>query len=64
MADPKEGAPSSDAIGYGITSSGAVRTGLAARSWEVTRPALTPTPGSDFPPIDRLRWIVHSYSRI
>jgi Glycosyltransferase Family 4 len=64
VANPKEGAPSSDAIGYGITSSGAVRTGLAARGWEVTRPALTPTPSSGFPRIDRLRWIVHSYSRI
>lgn len=35
VADSKAGAPSSDAIGYGITASGAVRDGLRAMGFDL-----------------------------
>jgi glycosyltransferase involved in cell wall biosynthesis len=38
VADPKAGAQSSDAIGYGITASGAVRDGLRATGFDLRCP--------------------------
>ena len=40
QAGPTGGAPSSDAIGYGITASTAIRTGLRAAGFDVVRPEI------------------------
>lgn len=64
VADPRRGVPSSDAIGYGITASGVIRDGLAARGWHVICPKVDAVAGSGAGRADRLRWILHSYTAI
>src|SRR3954471_12338703 len=44
VPDPKVGVPSSDAIGYGITASAAIRDGLGALGLDVVRPWFAPRP--------------------
>jgi glycosyltransferase involved in cell wall biosynthesis len=57
------GAPSSDAIGYGITASAAIRTGLGAAGFEVVRPAIDVPDGNDAR-VTRLRWLLSSYGGV
>ncbi len=57
------GAPSSDAIGYGITASGAIRTGLAAAGFDVVRPAIGVSDDNDAR-VARLRWLLASYDGV
>ena len=53
-------APSSDAIGYGITASTAIRTGLRAGGWDVVRPEIA-VPDDHDQRAARLRWLLSSY---
>jgi glycosyltransferase involved in cell wall biosynthesis len=53
-------APSSDAIGYGITASAAIRTELTAAGFDVVRPAISAPAGP--PRVARLRWLLSSYA--
>ncbi len=55
-----QSAPSSDAIGYAITSSAAIRSGLAATGWEVIQPPIDVPDGPD-PQVRRLRWLLCAY---
>jgi glycosyltransferase involved in cell wall biosynthesis len=65
VPDPKVGVPSSDAIGYGITASSAIRDGLGALGLEVVRPRLDPSPtGSGGGPEARLSWILANYRSV
>ncbi len=64
VTDPRGGVPSSDAIGYGITASGVIRDGLAARGWQVICPKVAAVAESGSPRADRLRWILQSYTAI
>jgi glycosyltransferase involved in cell wall biosynthesis len=57
------GAPSSDAIGYGITASSAIRTGLAAGGFDVVRPDV-PVPNENDRRLGRLRWLLSMYDGI
>jgi glycosyltransferase involved in cell wall biosynthesis len=57
------GAPSSDAIGYGITASAAIRTGLAAAGFEIVRPEVAVTADDDGG-VARLRWLLSSYQGV
>lgn len=57
---PSGGMPSSDAIGYGITASAAIRTGLSAAGWEVERPEIIIPDGED-ERVRRLRWLLSAY---
>lgn len=57
------GAPSSDAIGYGITASTAIRTGLSSAGFDVVRPVIT-VPGDNDERVARLRWLVSSYDAV
>ena len=52
--------PSSDAIGYAITSSEAIRTGLRAAGWEVLRPDISGLQDQKGP-VRRLRWLLRTY---
>jgi glycosyltransferase involved in cell wall biosynthesis len=52
--------PSSDAIGYAITSSATIRTGLADLGWEVIQPQID-LPEEDDGHVRRLRWLLRSY---
>jgi len=61
VPDPKVGVPSSDAIGYGITASSAIRDGLAARGLDVVRPRLDLPPTEPGGPDQRLSWILANY---
>ena len=62
VPDPKVGVPSSDAIGYGITASSAIRDGLGALGLDVVRPRLDPSPtGTGRGPEERLSWILSNY---
>jgi glycosyltransferase involved in cell wall biosynthesis len=61
VPDPKVGVPSSDAIGYGITASSAIRDGLAARGLDVVRPRLDLPPTGPGGPGQRLSWILANY---
>jgi glycosyltransferase involved in cell wall biosynthesis len=54
-------APSSDAIGYGITASTAIRGGLRATGFDVVTPEVT-VPGDDDGRVARLRWLLSSYA--
>jgi glycosyltransferase involved in cell wall biosynthesis len=62
-ADPTSAggsSPSSDAIGYAITSSAAIRTGLRAAGWEVLQP--DPSGFQDQNGhVQRLRWFLRAY---
>jgi glycosyltransferase involved in cell wall biosynthesis len=57
------GAPSSDAIGYGITASSAIRTGLEAAGFGVIRPEIAVPDDSDAR-VARLRWLLSSYDGV
>jgi glycosyltransferase involved in cell wall biosynthesis len=57
------GAPSSDAIGYGITASTAIRTGLSAAGFEIVRPDVVDTTEDDVR-VARLRWLLSSYQGV
>ena len=63
QALPPGGAPSSDAIGYGITASTAIRRGLRTAGFEVDGPEI-PVPGDDDPRVARLRWLLSSYAGV
>ena len=52
--------PSSDAIGYAITSSAAIRTGLRAAGWEVMQPDLSGLQDHNGH-VRRLRWFLRAY---
>ena len=52
--------PSSDAIGYSITSSTAIRTELTALGWDVLRPQIH-LPDEEDGHVRRLRWLLRSY---
>jgi glycosyltransferase involved in cell wall biosynthesis len=52
--------PSSDAIGYAITSSAAIRTGLRAAGWEVLQPDLSGLQDQNGH-VRRLRWFLRAY---
>jgi len=63
------GAPSSDAIGYGVTASAAIRTGLAAAGFDLARPevavpAAGDGAGDDDERVGRLRWLLSSYDGV
>jgi glycosyltransferase involved in cell wall biosynthesis len=60
VADPKRGASSSDAIGYGITASTAIRNGLLALGFDVREPAITAGGGRE----GRLPWILANYQSV
>ena len=68
------GAPSSDAIGYGVTASAAIRTGLAAAGFDLARPEVAVPAAGDGAAGDgagagdervgRLRWLLSSYDGV
>ena len=60
---PTGGAPSSDAIGYGITASTAIRTGLRAAGFDVVRPEIA-VPDDNDERAARLRWLLSSYDGV
>lgn len=61
VPDPKHGPLSSDAIGYSITASRAIRRGLTALGFEILRPQVQGL--ADGPePLRRLRWLLSSYA--
>ncbi|HST96601.1 MAG TPA: hypothetical protein VLJ85_03085, partial [Geodermatophilus sp.] len=65
VSDPKVGVPASDAIGYGITASSAIRDGLGAVGLDVVRPRLDPPPtGTGGGPEERLTWILANYRSV
>jgi glycosyltransferase involved in cell wall biosynthesis len=65
VPDPRAGVPASDAIGYGITASSAIRDGLAALGLDVVRPRLDPPPtGTGGGPEERLTWILANYRSV
>jgi glycosyltransferase involved in cell wall biosynthesis len=55
-----ESSPSSDAIGYAITSSQAIRTGLGAAGWEVLQPDVSDLQDQNGQ-VRRLRWFLRAY---
>jgi glycosyltransferase involved in cell wall biosynthesis len=57
------GAPSSDAIGYGITASTAIRSGLSAAGFDVVRPEIG-VPDDNDERVARLRWLLSSYDGV
>ena len=63
QAVPTGGAPSSDAIGYGITASAAIRTGLRAAGFDVVRPEIA-VPDDTDERVARLRWLLSSYDGV
>ncbi len=65
VPDPKVGVPASDAIGYGITASSAIRDGLGTLGLDVVRPRLDPSPtGTGGAPDERLAWILANYRSV
>jgi glycosyltransferase involved in cell wall biosynthesis len=54
---------SSDAIGYGITASTAIRKGLRAGGWHIVRPEIT-VPSDRDQRAARLRWLLSSYDGV
>lgn len=62
-AQPMGASPSSDAIGYGITASAAIRAGLSAAGWDVVRPAVGVADSSD-ERVRRLRWLLSAYDGV
>jgi glycosyltransferase involved in cell wall biosynthesis len=64
VPDPKVGVPSSDSIGYGITASSVIRTGLSALGLDVVRPRLDPSPAGAGGPEERLSWIQSNYRSV
>lgn len=63
QAQPTGGAPSSDAIGYGITASTAIRAGLRTAGFEVVRPGIAVPIDTD-ERVARLRWLLSSYGGV
>jgi len=61
VADPKTGVPSSDAIGYGVTASSAIRDGLAALGFDLRLPRVDSCGSSGSQPADRLVWLLANY---
>jgi glycosyltransferase involved in cell wall biosynthesis len=61
---PTGGAPSSDAIGYGITASTAIRCGLRTAGFDVIQPKITVPDDDDDARIARLRWLLSSYDGV
>jgi hypothetical protein len=60
--DSSGAAPSSDAIGYGITASTAIRTGLRAAGWNVVQPQIARADNADTDKrVARLQWLLSSY---
>jgi glycosyltransferase involved in cell wall biosynthesis len=59
--NPRKGTSSSDAIGYGITASTAIRDGLAALGFEVCRTAAASSTTGHKDPAGRLFWILSNY---
>lgn len=57
------GVPSSDAIGYGITASTAMRTGLRAAGFDVVQPKIA-GPDDHDERVARLRWLLSSYDGV
>jgi glycosyltransferase involved in cell wall biosynthesis len=57
------GGASSDAIGYGITASTAIRDGLRAAGFDVLRPEIAVATKTD-ERIGRLRWLLSSYDAV
>jgi len=64
VSDPKVGTPSSDAIGYGLTASGAIQRGLRDLGFEVVRPQPDAASRPSSPRCARLRWIIDGYASI
>lgn len=56
-------APSSDAIGYGITASTAIRAGLSAAGFDLVRVESAASADHD-ERVARLRWLLRSYERV
>jgi glycosyltransferase involved in cell wall biosynthesis len=65
VPDPRAGVPSSDAIGYGVTASSAIRRGLSSLGFEVVRPPREP-PSAGVPrgSAERLSWILSTYQAV
>jgi glycosyltransferase involved in cell wall biosynthesis len=63
VPDPTKGAPSSDAIGYGITASSVIRHGLPAHGFDVWHPPL-PTITAHRHDEQRLSWILSNYRSV
>jgi glycosyltransferase involved in cell wall biosynthesis len=64
VSDPKVGTPSSDAIGYGLTASGAIQRGLRDQGFEVVRPHPEGASRRGSPRYARLQWIIDGYRSI
>ncbi len=64
VPDPKVGTPSSDAIGYGVTASGAIQRELQQLGFEVLRPHLEGASQPSSPRHARLQWLVDGYAAI
>ncbi|MEP6599481.1 MAG: glycosyltransferase family 4 protein [Actinomycetota bacterium] len=63
QSEPTDAAPSSDAIGYGISASSAIRSGLRAAGWDVVRPKIA-APDDNDERVSRLRWLLSSYDAV
>jgi hypothetical protein len=61
VPDPRKGASSSDAIGYGITASTAIRDGLGALGFELCRPGVAISTTGHVHRTRRLSWILSNY---
>ncbi len=57
-------APSSDAIGYGVTASTAIRDGLRTLGWDVARPEIAVPEDDKGAAAARLRWLLSSYDGV
>jgi glycosyltransferase involved in cell wall biosynthesis len=62
-AELRTGVPSSDAIGYGITASKAIRDGLHGAGLDVVRPEINVGDGDD-ERVARLRWLLSAYEGV
>lgn len=63
QAAPTEAAPSSDAVGYGITASTVIRKGLEATGFDVVGPTIA-VPSDNDGRVARLRWLLSSYDGV
>ncbi len=61
VPDPRTGAPSSDAIGYGITASTAIRDGLVTLGFELSQPRVAISTTGHEDRTRRLFWILSNY---
>lgn len=60
----RRGAPSSDAIGYGITASAAIRDGLCALGFDLRRPGSAASTAGRGDREERLSWILSTYRSV